>query len=256
MTNKVDISKIYERNELIWGEEAQKKLFEKHVVIAGLGGVGSYTAESLARCGVGKITLIDFDTVSESNINRQLLALISDIGKKKTELMKKRIENINPHIQVVTIDDYYTLSLNRQIFSEKVDFVADAIDTLKSKIDLIETCIKQDIHVISSMGAGNRLDPSQLFIADISEIQPRKCPFIKNIKYKLRVRGIKNNLPVVSSKEKPVVTEKKESFIEVKTAAGEDIQIRKFTPGSSPFVPPAAGYMMASYIVRKLIIAS
>ncbi|MDD3012258.1 MAG: tRNA threonylcarbamoyladenosine dehydratase [Candidatus Gastranaerophilales bacterium] len=253
MTNEIDINRIYERNELIWGREAQKKLFEKHVIIAGLGGVGSYTAEALARCGIGKLTLIDFDTVSETNINRQLLALISDIGKFKTELMKKRIENINPHIQVVTINEFYSLSLNSQIFSEKVDFVADAIDTLKSKIDLIETCRNLDVSIISSMGAGNRLDPAQLYVADISEVKVRKCAFVKNVKHKLKIRGITEGLTVISSTEKPFITEKKEEFIEIKTAAGEDIQLRKFTPGSSPFVPPAAGYMMASHIARELI---
>jgi len=253
MTKKTDISKIYERNELIWGKEVQQKLFEKHVIVAGLGGVGSYTAESLARCGVGKLTLIDFDTVSETNINRQLLALISDIGKFKTELMKKRIENINPHIQVVTINEFYSLSLNSLIFSEKVDFVADAIDTLKAKMDLIETCRNLGIPIISSMGAGNRLDPSQLYVADISEVKARKCCFIRNIKHKLKVRGITEGLAVVSSTERPFRTEKKEGVIEVKTAEGEAIKLRKFTPGSSPFVPPAAGYIMASHIARELI---
>jgi len=253
MTKELDISQIYERNELLWGAEAQKKLFKKHVVIAGLGGVGSYTADALARSGIGKLTLVDFDTVSETNINRQLLALISDIGKPKTELMKRRIENINPHIQVTEINEYYTLSLNNRIFAEKVDFVADAIDTLKFKIDLVETCYKQEIPIISSMGAGNRLDPEELFIADISEIKPGNCSFVKNVKHKLKKRGIEKNLTVVSSHEKPIPTKKKLGTFEIKTADGEEIQVRKFTPGSSPFVPPAAGYMMASFIVRNLI---
>jgi len=120
-------------------------------------------------------------------------------------------------------------------------------------MDLIETCRNLKVPVISSMGAGNRLDPGQLYIADVSEINTRKCSFIRNIKHKLKVRGITEGLTVVSSKEKPFITEKKEGFIKVKTADGEDIKLKKFTPGSSPFVPPAAGYMMASYIARELI---
>jgi tRNA A37 threonylcarbamoyladenosine dehydratase len=253
MTGKVKIENVYDRNELIWGKEAQELLFQKHVIIAGLGGVGSYTAEALARSGVGKLTLIDFDKVSETNINRQLLALLPDVGKQKTDLMKERIESINPHIETVTINDYYTLSLNSTLFTQQVDFVADAIDTIKSKIDLIETCQNLKIPVISSMGAGNRIDPSQLYIADISEIKPKKCSFIKNVKHKLNKRGIEKGLTVVSSYEKPFATKKEGSIIEHKTSTGEDIKVTKITPGSSPFVPPVAGYMMASYIVRKLI---
>ena len=252
--SKIDLDKIYERNELIWGNEAQKILFEKHVMIVGLGGVGSYAADALARSGIGKFTLIDFDQVSQSNINRQLLALLSDINKSKVELMQKRIEDINPHIQVISINDFYTLKLNEQLFSQKVDFVIDAIDSLRYKIDLIESCIKLNIPIISSMGAGNRLDPEQLYISDISEIKSTKCSFIRNIRYRLKQRGITEGLPVVISKEKPAITPKILSTGNIKKASGEDIEFRKFTPGSSPFVPPVAGYLMASFAVRKLIV--
>lgn len=251
----IDINKIYERNELIWGSEAQKKLFKKHVIIFGLGGVGSYAAEALARSGVGKFTLVDFDTVAESNINRQLLALIPDVGKFKVDLMKQRIEAINPHIQVNIINDFYTTSLNEKLFcnsNEPVDFVIDAIDSLRYKIDLIESCIKLNIPIISSMGAGNRLDPGQLYIADLSEIKT-KCVFASNVIYKLKSRAITQGLPVVISSEKACITEKRESTTDIKTNDGEEIKLTKFSPGSSPFVPPVAGYMMASYVVRKIL---
>jgi len=252
----VNIEKIYERNELIWGSEAQKSLFQKHVIVFGLGGVGSYAAEALARSGIGKLTLVDFDTISESNMNRQLLALISDIDKPKVQLMRKRIEDINPHIQVRVVNDFYTQKLNDQLFADAsfpVDFVVDAIDSLKYKIDLIESCIRLNIPIISSMGTGNRLAPEQLYITDISEIKSKKCVFANNVLYKLKVRGIIEGLPIIASMEKPYITEKRESTTDLKTAHGEDIKLMKFTPGSSPFVPPVAGYMMASYIVRKFL---
>jgi len=253
MSVNIDSTKIYERNELIWGKDVQRNLADKHVVVFGLGGVGSYSAEALARSGIGILTLVDFDTVSETNINRQLLALLSEVGKSKVEVMKSRIESINPHIKVNIINDFYTLQLNELIFSQKVDFVIDAIDSLKAKIDLIESCLNMNIPIISSMGAGNRLDPGQLYITDLSETSVGKCSFAKNIKYKLKLRGITKGLPVVISTEKPVVVEKKYSFIKCRTAKGEDIELKKFTPGSSPFVPPVAGYLMASYVVRSFI---
>lgn len=253
MNINTDITRIYERNELIWGSEFQKKLFDKHIVIFGLGGVGSYTAEALARSGVGKLTFVDFDTVSVTNLNRQLPALISEIGRHKVDIMQERINNINPHIQVVKINDFYTPALNQGIFSQKVDFVADAIDSLRSKVDLIETCINSQIPIISSMGAGNRLDPGQLYVADISELKSKNCSFARNVCHKLKLRGITKGLAVVASTEKPAAIEKRSSVIILQTANGENIEMNKFTPGSTPFVPPVAGYMMASYIVRSFI---
>lgn len=246
---------IYERNELIWGKEAQNLLFQKHVVVFGLGGVGSYAAEALARSGVGKITVVDFDEVSETNINRQLLAFNSNIGEKKVFLMKDRIKNINPFIQVNAINDFCTHDLLEEIFSSQVDYVIDAIDTLKSKTDLLESCVKKNIPAISSLGTGNRLDPTQLYTADISEVNPRKCNFANYIVNKLKNRNITQGLTVVLSKEKPVAVEKKLSCTEIKTGSGKNIELKKITPGSSPFVPPVAGYIMASHVVRSFILS-
>jgi len=253
MQHNTILEEIYSRNELIWGKEAQKHLFGKHVIVFGLGGVGSYAAEALARSGIGKFTLIDFDCVTPSNINRQLLATIPDIGKPKTELMKARLESINPHIQTNIIQDFYTETLNTIFEGEKVDFVVDAIDTLKYKIDLICSCKARNIPVITSMGAGNRLDPTKLYLADVSEVRPHGCSFIKNVLSRLKSRGITEGLPVVTSTEKPFNLEKKDFTENITNGHGETIEIRKFIPGSTPFVPPVAGYFMASYIIRTFI---
>lgn len=246
-------SKIYERNELIWEKDFQAFLFTRHIVVFGLGGVGSYAAEALARSGVGKITVVDFDEVSQTNINRQLLALNSTIGKEKTFLMQERIRDINPDIDVNAINSFCTADLMEKIFSEKVDYVIDAIDTVKSKLALLETCFMHGIPVVSSLGAGNRLDPEQLYTADISEINPKKCVFSKNVISKLKKRGIIRGITFVSSKEPPASKQKKVSRIEVTTQTGENIEFDKLTPGSSPFVPPVAGYIMAGYAVRSFI---
>lgn len=253
MEKQKESRNIYERNELIWGREVQELLFRKHVAVFGLGGVGSYTAEALARAGVGKITIVDFDEVSETNINRQLLALNSTVGEKKAFLMQERISNINPAIQINAVNDFCTGELAEKIFSEPVDYVVDAIDTMKAKIDLLEICVKKGISVISSLGAGNRLCPEQLFIADISEINPRKCVFAGNVIRMLKKRGITQGITVVASTEKPISTEKRLSDIEVTTGNGEKIELKKLTPGSSPFVPPVAGYIMAGYVVRSFL---
>ncbi len=251
MTNNINLQEIYARNELLWGAQAQKKLFDKHVVVLGLGGVGSYAAEALARSGIGTLTFVDFDTVSVSNINRQLLALIPDIGKSKVVLMKERINQINPHIKVSCIQNFYRPEINNLIFADRVDFVIDAIDSLKAKVELIETCVSKNIPIISSMGAGNRVDPTQLYIADILEINTKKCPFVKNVKHRLKNRNIISGLPVVASMEKSSALGKIESTMGYIDNNGEKKEVKKISPGSCPFVPPVAGYMLASYVVNS-----
>ena len=248
-----NIQDIYSRNELYWGHEAQCELFKKHVAVFGLGGVGGYAVDALARSGVGNFTLVDFDSVSASNINRQLIASIPNIGRAKTDLMRERINSINPHIRVNTVKDFYTTGLNGIFDGGNIDYVVDAIDTLKYKIDLIETCVKKQIPIISSMGAGNRIDPSKLYVADILDVKPGKCPFVKNVLSKLKLIGIDKGLTVVTSSEKPFILEKTSSIDTVTTQSGEEITLTKFTPASTPFVPPVAGYLMASYIVRDFI---
>lgn len=239
------LDEIFSRSELFWSAEFQNALNTKHVAVFGLGGVGGYCAEALARSGVGKLTLVDFDCVSASNINRQLIALHSTIGQKKTDLFEKRIKDINPEIELNIIDDFYT---DAEI---EADFVADAIDTMRSKISLLENCFKNKIPVISSMGAGNRIDPAQLYICDIKNIEDKNTPFVSNIIYQLKKRGIESGITVVASREKPFVQKKISQTEQITTKNGEKIEFTKITPSSTPFVASAAGIFMASYIIRK-----
>ena len=176
----------FSRNELIWGKENQNILKNKNIAIFGLGGVGGYALDALARSGIEKFTIVDFDKVSKSNINRQLIALNSTVGIQKTQLFKERLLDINPNIQLTIIDDFYSENNRENIFSQKFDFVIDAIDTMRSKIDLLTYCYENNIPVVTSMGAGNRLNPTQLYITDIKDIENKKCPFTKNVLYQLK----------------------------------------------------------------------
>lgn len=247
-------TEIFARNSLFWGEENQKLLSNKKVAVFGLGGVGGFCAETLARAGIGNITLLDFDRVSESNINRQIIALNSTIGQKKTALFQQRLKDINPEINLKIIDDFYNSEEPVIDFvSVKYDYVADAIDTMRSKIHLLESCYKNQIPVISSMGAGNRIDPTQLYIADLKDIENRNAPFVSNIIYQLKKIGITEGIPFVSSREKPFVQEKITENEKITTNNGVDIEFNKITPSSTPFVASVAGIFMASYIVQHLI---
>ena len=242
---------IFSRNILYWGKEFQEDLASKNICILGLGGVGGYTAEMLARAGVGRLTLVDFDTVSTSNINRQIIALHSNIGKKKTELFTERLKNINPELKITAIDDFYSDKL--EIDLTDYDFIVDAIDSMRSKIHLLETCHKSGVPVISSMGAGNRLDPTQLYICDISEIENKNAPFVSNIIYQLKKRGIENGITVVASREKPFSQEKITEQERIETKSGEIIEFNKIIPSSTPFVASTAGIFMAYYIIKELM---
>ena len=236
---------IFSRNELYWGAEFQNALKSKHVAVFGLGGVGGYCAEGLTRAGVGELTLVDFDEVSQSNINRQIIALHSTAGQKKTNLFEKRLKDINPEIKLNIIDDFYTDE------AIKADYAADAIDTMRSKISLLENCVKNKIPVISSMGAGNRMDPTKLYICDIKDVKEKNAPFISNIIYQLKKRGIKSGITVVASHEKPFCIEKISQTELLTTNKGEKIEFTKITPSSTPFVSSAAGIFMASYIIQE-----
>ena len=243
MANPAD--DIFSRNELYWGAEFQNALKSKHVAVFGLGGVGGYCAECLTRAGVGELTLVDFDEVSKSNINRQIIALHSTTGQKKTNLFEKRLKDINPEIKLNIIDDFYTDE------AIKADYAADAIDTMRSKISLLENCVKNKIPVISSMGAGNRMDPTKLYICDIKDVKEKNAPFVSNIIYQLKKRGIESGITVVVSHEKPFVLEKISETEHITTKQNEEIEFTKITPSSTPFVASAAGIFMASYIIGK-----
>lgn len=246
------LTDIFSRNELFWGRENQKLLQQQHVAVFGLGGVGGFCAEALVRAGIGELTIIDFDEVSSSNINRQIVALHSTIGQNKAKLFEKRLTDINPELKLHVIDDFYTENLN-ELFNLGFGYVADAIDTMRSKITLLETCINKSIPVISSMGAGNRIDPTQLYISDIDEIENKNAPFISNIIYQLKKRGIEKGITVVASREKPYCNEKISSTENITTKDGEKFEFTKITPASTPFVASCAGIFMAYYITNEII---
>ncbi|HNW26411.1 MAG TPA: tRNA threonylcarbamoyladenosine dehydratase [Candidatus Gastranaerophilaceae bacterium] len=243
---------IFSRNELYWGKEGQKKLSESHIIVFGLGGVGGYCVEMLARAGIGELTLVDFDKVSVSNINRQIVALNSTLGQEKTTLFEKRLKDINPEINVHLINDFYTESLNSILIGKNIDFIADAIDTIRSKVSLLEFAYTEKFPVISSFGAGNRVNPEGLYICDISKIKNKKTPFISNIIHQLKLRNINEGIMVVTSDEKPMCQNKILNTETVETQRGEKIEYTKITPASTPFVASAAGIFMASHIVQEL----
>jgi len=249
---------IFSRNELYWGKEVQELLFKKHVIVLGLGGVGGFCAEMLARAGVGELTLVDFDKVTESNINRQIIALNSTVGQYKTAIFEQRLKDINPNIKINVINDFYTKKMNKKILEMKPDYIADAIDTMRPKISLLAFAHTNNLPVISSFGAGNRINPEDLFTCDISELKakkapPNKFPFISNLVYQLKKKNIVEGITVVASRELPFTQEKINNIEKVRTNEGEIIEYAKITPASTPFVASTAGIMMASFIVRKLI---
>ena len=245
-------NQTFARFSMMVGEEGIEKLGESRVIIFGVGGVGSYTVEALVRAGVGQITMVDFDEISESNINRQLHSLRSTIGKSKIDVMKDRILDINPDCKVELVKRLVYDDVDEVLGNNKYDFVVDAIDVIGSKINLIEYCAKNNINIISSMGFGNKMHPEMIEIAKIKNTSV--CPMARTIRSILKKKGI-TNVPVAFSKEIPVQPDKSELFKEeMPTEFRENNKIpRKTTPGSNSFVPGTAGLVLASYVVRKLL---
>ena len=221
---------IYTRTEMMLGTEAVEKLKGAHVAVFGVGGVGGFTVEALARAGVGKITLIDSDRVAVSNINRQIIATQSTVGMYKTEAMRERIRDINPECEVIIYNQFY--SEEAPVSLDGIDYVADCIDSVRSKLHLITEATNSGVHVISSMGAGNKLDPTRFTVADISKTHTD--PLAKVIRTELRKRGI-NHLKVVFSDEPPI------------NPSGER------TPGSISFVPSVVGLIIAGEIIKDIV---
>ena len=247
-----DKNQTFARFSMMVGEEGIEKLGKSRVIIFGVGGVGSYTVEALVRAGVGQITMVDFDEISESNINRQLHSLRSTIGKSKVDVMKDRILDINPDCKVELVKRLVYDDVDEVLGNNKYDFVVDAIDVIGSKINLIEYCAKNNINIISSMGFGNKMHPEMIEIAKIKNTSV--CPMARTIRSILKKKGI-TNVPVAFSKEIPVQPNKSELFKEeLPTEFRENNKIpRKTTPGSNSFVPGTAGLVLASYVVRKLL---
>ena len=228
---------IFSRAELLLGEEALEKLRSARVALFGIGGVGSFAAEALARGGVGHITLVDGDTVSITNINRQLIALHSTVGKEKTAVMAERIADISPETEVETYPVVYGAENRDLLDFSTYDYVIDAIDTVTSKLILIEEAKKAGVPVISCMGTGNKFHPERFEVTDISKTSV--CPLAKVMRKELKVRGIKN-VKVVYSKEEPH-----------KPAASTETGKRQI-PGSLSFVPPVAGLLLAGEVIRHI----
>ena len=235
------MNEIFARTEALIGDNAMKNLRGANVCLFGVGGVGSYTAEALARSGVGCITLVDGDVVSPTNINRQLIALHSTIGCAKVDTAKERIADINPDAAVTVHRLFYCADNACTIDFSEFDYVIDAIDTVTSKLIIIAKAVGCGVPVISCMGAGNKLDPSRFEVADISKTTV--CPLARVMRRELRALGIEH-VKVVYSKEEPV-----NSRVASNSADGQRV---KAIPGSISFVPSAAGLVLAGTVIRDL----
>lgn len=233
------------RTELLIGSNSLEKLKSSQIAIFGIGGVGSFAAEALGRCGVGNLVLIDYDVINETNINRQIHSTTKTIGRAKVEVMKERLIEINPNINVKTYREMYNENTSKNLINKDYDYVIDAIDIVSSKIHLIIKCIEAKIPIVSSMGAGNKLDPTKFEVTDI--YNTTMCPLAKVMRHELKKRGVQN-LKVVYSKEKPI---KKITKVNEKTI--DESLNKKVSPGSISFVPPVAGLILASVVARDII---
>jgi tRNA A37 threonylcarbamoyladenosine dehydratase len=220
----------FTRLKKVVGEEGLESLQEKSVLILGVGGVGGYVAEALARSNIGTLILVDFDKVDETNINRQIIALDSTIGKLKVDVLENRIKDINKNCKVIKYSDFIDLKNIDILFNEKIDFFVDACDTVTTKKEVVRQCLKRNIKFISSMGTGNKMDPTKLDIVDVRKTV--NDPLARMMRKFIKDEKIKDKVLVLSSTELPVKTGDR-------------------TPGSTAFVPSSAGLLIASYIVRK-----
>ena len=232
----------FSRTALLIGEEGLMRLQKSHVAVFGLGGVGGAAAEALARAGVGRLTLVDNDTVSITNRNRQLIALASTTGQRKTAAMAARIMDINPGCTVTPLDIFYTPESTLDL--SQFSYVLDAIDTVTAKLHLAEQCYRLGIPIISSMGTGNKLDPTRFEVADI--FATSVCPLARVMRRELKNRGVKR-LKVVYSKEEPrkILTERQDAA-DSKGTAGHPV------PASISFVPPVAGMILAGEVIKGI----
>ncbi len=222
------MNKSFSRTIGLFGESGMQKLKHSSVIIFGVGGVGSYAAEAIARAGIGRITVVDNDVVDVTNINRQLIALNSTVGLDKVSVSKSRIEDINPLCRVTAIKEFY--DENSSIDLTEFDYILDCIDSVPSKLQLVEIAVKNNIKIISAMGTGNKLEPDKLRITDISKTS--YCPLAKKMRVELRKRGI-NHLKMIDSTEEP--------------------KCRNVPPASVSFVPSVAGLRMAGEVIKELI---
>lgn len=245
----------FSRTELIFGAEAMEHLYVARVAIFGIGGVGSYTAEALARSGVGTLDLIDDDKVCITNINRQLFATRKTVGKYKVDVAKERLEEINQDIKINIYKTFFMPETSDQFDFSQYDYVVDAIDTVKGKLELVEKAHEVGIPIISSMGAGNKIDPTAFKVTDISKT--KVCPLARVMRQELKKRGIKK-LKVVYSEEE-VIKPIEDMAISCKTqcvcppGTVRKCTVRNQVPGSNAFVPPVIGLIIAGEIIKDII---
>lgn len=232
---------LFERSLLVFEEQGIHQLRKAHVLVAGVGGVGGFVIEALARAGVGKLTIIDHDDVSASNLNRQIIALESTKGQNKADVMKARIADINPDCEVITLKRFLKPEDMDALLSEPYDYVVDAIDSLNCKVALLVTAKQKGYQVVSSMGAGRRIDPSKIELTDFSKTHT--CGLAKNIRQRLRKQGIKKGIPVVFSTELPMAAGPME---DIEGARGRVVN------GTASYMPGIFGLMLAGLVIKDL----
>lgn len=231
----------FQRFEMLVGNNAVSLLKSKKVIVFGVGGVGGYVCEALCRSGVGCIDVVDNDTVSITNINRQIIATTDTVGKNKTSVMAERMKSINPDIKVTEYNMFYLPETADEIDLSSYDYVVDAIDTVSGKLELAVRCQRLGVPIVSSMGTGNKLDPTRIVVTDI--YKTKICPLARVMRGLCKKNGIKK-LTVVYSEEEPLTPVFQPE---------ENDNPNKSIPASSAFVPPAAGLTIASYVVRRLV---
>ncbi|MBD0381744.1 tRNA threonylcarbamoyladenosine dehydratase [Paenibacillus sedimenti] len=240
----------FSRTELAIGPEGLEIMKNSTVAVLGIGGVGSIAAEALARTGVGRIILVDKDVVDITNINRQIHALTTTVGQPKAELMRERIKLINPDCDAIALRMFYTEETYEQFFEYPLDYVLDASDTISYKIHLIKQCLERKIPIVSSMGAANKMDPSQFKVADISKTS--MDPIARVVRHKLRKEGIKKGVKVVFSTEQPIKP-REDVTQQIVPENAPEIRKAQMPPASNAFVPPVAGLIMVSVAVKDLL---
>lgn len=245
----------YSRTELIFGKKAMEKLWESRVAVFGIGGVGGYTVEALVRSGIGAVDLIDDDKICLTNINRQIFATRKTVGKYKVDVAAERIAEINPNIKISTYKTFYTPETAGEFDFSKYDYIVDAIDTVTGKIALVQNAADTNTPIISSMGAGNKVDPTKFEVADIYKTSV--CPLAKVMRYECRKRGIKK-LKCVYSKEPPIKPiESDDNSCKYHCICPPDTKrtctIRNQVPGSNAFVPSVVGLIIAGEVIKDLV---
>lgn len=233
----------FERTEILIGSAGIELLAGKHVFVAGLGGVGSYCAEALARAGIGRLTLVDHDHVAPSNINRQLPALLSTVGQSKIDLMRERIQNINPNCKLTTHQVFLSTENMVDYVPDDVDYVIDCIDSLNCKVALVSTSMQRGLNVASSMGAGNRLDPTKIKLADISKTE--MCPLARIMRKRLHKLGIRRGILTVYSDEQPAQP--------LPPVAVDGPGRARAVNGTISYMPPLFGLMLAGEVIHRLL---